>query len=75
MNLTAPFVDDSWEGEEDMNYLITLTPKLADYYATLDYDQAGNANVTIIRKIDGVRILDMSLDNGEINQMDKEFFL
>lgn len=75
VKLDRVFKDNSWQGDDDMNYLITLAPDLSDYTATLDYDQAGNANVTIRRKHkDGdITILDMSLDNGEINVAEEQF--
>lgn len=73
MSLAKIFKDDSWQGEEYRNYLITLAPVLSEYTATLDYDEAGNANVTIKHK-NGDTILDMSLDNGEINQIDLDIF-
>ncbi len=74
MNLPRPFIDESWAGDDGQNYLITLAPKLSDYHARLDYDQAGNANVTIVRNSDNMTVLDMSLDNGEINQIEAPLF-
>lgn len=64
--------ENSDNGDND-NY-VTLQPKLANYRAILSYDSAGNANVTIVRASDDAIMLDASLDNGEINDMDTEFF-
>lgn len=74
MNLPKPFINETWVGDGGENYLITLAPKIADYHAILDYDQAGNANVTIVRNSDHVTVLDMSLDNGEINAIEAPLF-
>lgn len=51
---------------------VTLKPKLADYSARLEYDEFGNANITIEHNVRGV-VLDMSLDNGEINEIEEGF--
>lgn len=54
----------------DGNITIQLAPKLARYHATLHYDQSGNANISIYDPSQHRHILDMSLDNGEINEID-----
>lgn len=75
MNLPKVFKLEKWLNDvKDEGYLVTLEPQLSDYRATLDYDGAGNANVTIVHKKSTITILDMSLDNGEINELDTEFF-
>lgn len=75
MKLPKVFTTEEWLNDVgDKGYLVTLQPQLADYRATLDYDGAGNANITIVRKSDDVTILDMSLDNGEVNQLERGYF-
>lgn len=59
------------KGESDEVW-VELSPMLADYNCIMQYDSAGNANVTIKRKSDNMVMLDMSLDNGEINVMELE---
>lgn len=59
---------------DDIGYRVTLQPQLADYVGIIEYDGAGNANLTIVRKSDKVTILDTSLDSGEINQLDTDYF-
>jgi hypothetical protein len=59
--------------EYEDNY-VTLQPKLANYRGILSYDRRGNANITVVRNSDNEVMLDASLDNGEINNMDEDFF-
>jgi hypothetical protein len=63
----------------DKNYVVALKPELAHYHAELQYDEGGNATVTIWPKDDPENpILNFSLDNGEVFEiggpldMDKE---
>lgn len=68
------------KANDGVDYEVELAPKLADYKAILFYDSRGNANITVIRKANkkaGITesvVLDMSLDNGEINDIEQGFF-
>ena len=53
---------------KDNDNFVTLQPSLANYRGVLSYDSAGNANITIYRNNDDTVMLDMSLDNGEVNE-------
>lgn len=55
-------------GNEPESKVVKLAPKLSWYTARLEYDDAGNANVVIRHKDNGV-VLDFCLDNGDINEM------
>lgn len=62
----------SVQNYDDGFSVVTLQPKLAEYKAILEYDDRGNANITIEHEVRGV-VLDMSLDNGEINEIEEGF--
>lgn len=69
MSLPVVFSVDQHED----NHYVKLSPQLANFSGELSYDEAGNANLTIRRKSDNTVMLDVSLDNGEINELNKEF--
>lgn len=51
----------------DTTQYVELSPVLANYSCTLQYDVMGNANVTIRDKSDGTVMLDYCLDDGTTN--------
>lgn len=74
MKLPRPFDVHTVKSEEGMSYSVTLSPLLANYKAILDYDERGNANITIQERGTDKVVLDMSLDTGEINEINEEMF-
>lgn len=77
-NLPEVFEVDSYQNEDyeegERSYTVALSPQLADLRADLQYDGAGNANLTITNKVHDCIMLDISLDNGEINDIEPDFF-
>lgn len=61
-------------GNDEASKVVELRPALAIYKAQLEYDDSGNANLVIRENgTDGI-VLDMSLDSGEVNYINKGFF-
>ena len=72
MKLPHPFYATKI-GESTQSWEIELNPNLSNYSCSLQYDDAGNANITITSKHNGEVMLDFCLDNGEINIMSDDF--
>lgn len=70
MKLPEVFKTEQYTETDEIGYSVTLAPKLADYQAVIEYDQSGNATVTI--KNGNNVILDFSLDDGTIFEINRE---
>ncbi len=64
--LEHPFKVRVEKREDGNNTEIELAPALSRYRAILQYDDRGNATVTILDRDTERVFLDMSLDSGEV---------